>query len=278
MNFIETLTPEDTLTFLTIEKPFIDLCTKQNASQNRLAAVERNYKRCSDENDNIDDEIKNTREVSFKAKEKLNRISSLCSDLRKRLEVSATQKAIEDERTKRMELNDTFALEVQNVSKRIEDVATNKQINSQANDSLRLQLTISIDNFHTAENPEIQESSFEIESMKSVSNMLQSTELSQMDYEDYLGHVSASILRQFHLREELSSYNNKFQAFQNRLAENNEVFERHRRKIDEVSEIAKKKHVFRSEINLETKILNKSIKLESALYLECQKNLEKEKK
>jgi hypothetical protein len=48
---------------------------------------------------------------------------------RKRLEVSATQKAIEDERTKRMELNDTFALEVQNVSKRIEDVATNKQIN-----------------------------------------------------------------------------------------------------------------------------------------------------
>jgi hypothetical protein len=82
MNFIETLTPEDTLTFLTIEKPFIDLCTKQNASQNRLAAVERNCKRCSDENDNIDDEIKNTREVSFKAKEKLNRISSLCSDLR----------------------------------------------------------------------------------------------------------------------------------------------------------------------------------------------------
>jgi hypothetical protein len=82
MNFIETLTAEDTLTFLTIKKPFIDLCTKQNASKNRLAAVERNLKRCSDENDKIDDEIKNTREVSFKAKEKLNRISSLCSDLR----------------------------------------------------------------------------------------------------------------------------------------------------------------------------------------------------
>jgi hypothetical protein len=30
------------------------------------------------------------------------------------------------------------------------------------------------------------------------------------------GHVSASIFRQFQLREELSSYNNKFQAFQNR--------------------------------------------------------------
>jgi hypothetical protein len=81
MNFIETLTAED-ITFAAIEKPFLDLCTKQNESKNRLAAVERNLKRCSDENVKIDNEIKNNREVSFKAADKLNRISSLCSDLR----------------------------------------------------------------------------------------------------------------------------------------------------------------------------------------------------
>jgi hypothetical protein len=46
-----------------------------------------------------------------------------------------------------------------------------------------------------AEYPEVQESSFEIESLKSVSNMLQSTEHSQMDYEDYLGvHLCVYLL------------------------------------------------------------------------------------
>lgn len=45
----------------------------------------------------------------------------------------------------------------------------------------------------------------------------------------------------------------------------------------QVSEIAKSKHLLRSQINTETKTLNKSIKIESLLYTECQKKLDKEK-
>lgn len=277
MNFIDSLRSED-VSLASIQKPYLELCERQNTLQTRLAIVQRNLSKCSDENIKFAEEVQSSRELSSKAAEKLSRITSLCLDLRKRLEVSSTQKAIDDERHKRMELNDSFAVDVEKISKRIEDVASNKQINSVVNESLRLQLTSSIDNFHVAENPaEVEESSFESAYLQAEDSITQSTELSMMEYEDYLGHVGSSIVMQVALRELLSSYNGKFLGFQNRLAKNNEVFESHRKRIDDVSEIAKAKHIIRSEAMLDIKALNKALKAQSILYTECQKNIEKEK-
>lgn len=277
MNFIDTLSPKD-VSLSTIQKPYEELCDRQNALQTRLAVVQRNLSKCLDENSKFAEESQTSRELSRKAAEKLSRISSLCLDLRKRLEISATQKAIDDERNKRMELNDSFAIDVQNISKRIEDVAASKQVNIIANESLRLQLTSSIDNFHITESPtETEEYSFEADFFLVEESISQSTELSLMEYEDYLGHLGCSIVMQVALRELLSSYNDKFQGFQIRLAENNEIFETHRKRIDKVSEVAKAKHVIRSEAIQEIKLFNKSLKAQSLLYAECQKYIDKEK-
>ena len=276
MNFIDTLDAKN-LSLSTVQKPYLDLCHKLDIAQTRLAIVQRNSSKCSDENLAYISEIQKNRDLSFRATEKLNRISSLCLDLRKRLEFSATQSAIEDERNKRMELNDSFAIDVQNISKRIANVAANKQLNSIANESLRLQLTSSIDTFHITENPiEMKELSFELEFHEAEDAILQSTELAQMEYEDYLGHVGCSIAMQLNLRELLSSYNDKFHGFQNRLAENNLTFESHRKRIDAASEIAKTKHMQCSESAMEIKSLKKSLKIQSLLYAECTKNVEKE--
>jgi Myosin-like coiled-coil protein len=277
MNFMDTLKPEN-LTLEAIQKPFVELCEKQNALQLKLAILQRNIKKCSDETVKLEEEVQSTRDLSLTSNEKLRRISSLCTDLRKRLEISATPKAIEEERTKRIQLNDSFAIDVQRISKRIEEVASNKQINSAANEELRLQLTASIDNFHITESPaQAAVSLFDAEFLKSEEQIHQSTELSQMEYEDYLGHVGNSIATQVAIRELLASYNVRFQGFQDRLVENNQMFEKHRKRIDDVSEIVKTKHVLRTEAMLETIAVNKSLKAQSVLYRDSLKNIEKGK-
>lgn len=277
MNFIDSLNPQD-VSLSIILKPYQELCDRQNVQQIRLAVVQRNLTKCLEENTKIAEESQISREISRKAAEKLKRISSLCIDLGKRFEASAHQRHSNLEHSIRGELNDSFAIDVQDISKRIEDVAASKQLNSIANESLRLQLTSSIDNFHIAESPrETEDYSFEAEFLVAEESISQSTELSLMEYEDYLGHLGCSIVMQVALRELLSSYNDKFQGFQIRLAENNEMFESHRQRIDKVSEVAKAKHVVRSEATLEIKGINKLIKAQSLVFVEHQKDVEKEK-
>lgn len=283
MNFMKTISPEN-ISPEAIQKHYFELCNTQNVLQLRLATVERNTRNCLDENIKLEVETQAAREQSFKSAEKLKRISSLCSDLRKRVEKSAyynlssAQKVVDEERAKRIELNDSFAVEVHNISKRIEGVASRKQLNTVANESLRIQLNSSIDKFHVTETiVAAEESSFDVECYKSEELLCQLDETCQMEYEDYLGRVRSEISEQVALRELLASYNEKFQGFQDTLAENNRIFESHRKAIDELSNHVTAKHLYRSELMLQVKAINKTLKAVYSVYVETQKNIEKKK-
>lgn len=273
MNFISSVKPEK-IDPAAVQKAFLELCERQHSTQIRLVIVERNLKKCAAENINLELEVKSARDADHHAAEKLRRISSLCLDLRKGLGVSATQKAIEDERAKQKELNDAFAIDVLGISKRIEEVALNNQTNSTANECLRLLLTSSIDNFHITETPaDSEETSFEAEFLKSEDAIQQLTECSQMDYEDYISHVARLITTQVSLRELLASCNDKFQGFQESLGRNNSIFENHRKNVDRLSERFLSKQSLRSTELLELKAVNKEIKLNSKYVNECKGSL-----
>lgn len=263
------------------QRQYATLCIKESECQRKLKILNFKLNKSNSDVINLNSEVEMVKDKNSKLSEKVNRITSLCSDIRRRTGVSSeTQRCIDAEQSKRVVIRDAFERQIRSVSDRINELSERKKTYREKNELLGEQLNEVIQAFksiqsvddHVNERISIENLLNDIdESMKSTKETM------SMDLADYEKKVHRLLEQQGCYRSQIAEYSELFVGLQDRLHQNNEVFEHFKRQMDSLNLLAKTKRTVNERIMQETKCLTRDIKLKGSQYTEIVSNIEKEK-
>ena len=258
---------------------YAELVLKDVEACKKVSIALHKQQTCMDALDSIKAECAILKEQSLKAKEKLRRMSTLCSNLKQSNTKSKEDEENENEQNRRAQIRNLFDIQLKEISLRIEQSTARKAAYMDEKIKLNTNLQLVLDMFAAMEkeSESHETTSLEVDLAHVDESMAILQELQQMELEDYTGKVLSSVNKQLKLRQLIVDKGETFTILQQQLVDNNSVFESYRKRINDTTEMVKQIKTAKSTSSLALKPLKTDIKVLGAKYAECVNDLEKEK-